>query len=135
MASPGKKSGRVLIVEDEEINRVFIEENIKRSNRELEVVSVASAPEGLYHFFTSKFDLIFLDIMMPVIDGNDFLDIVEKNIECKNVDSHQNIVVQTAIRSLEQLTNYTKKDYVQEVLRKPINGERIKECLFRYVKK
>jgi CheY-like chemotaxis protein len=110
----------------------LLEANIKHVNSNVEIILAESAEEGLYHFFTNKFDLIFLDIMMPVIDGNDFIAIVEKNIAKKNIPNRTNIVVQTALQSIAQLTTLAKKECVQEIIRKPISLTRIAECIERY---
>lgn len=123
---------KILIIEDEPVNLTLLETNIKNFNNSFEVIKAQSAEEGLFHFFTNTFDLIFLDIMMPVIDGNDFIAIVEKNIEKKNICNRCNIVVQTAIQSITQLTGLAKKECVQEIIRKPISPSRINECLVRY---
>ena len=128
---PSAVTSKILIVEDEPINQALIEANVKNFDESIEIVSVNSAEEGLFHFFTDNFSLIFLDIMMPIIDGNDFIAIVEKNLMKKNVKV-PNIVVQTAIQSLSQLTTLAKKECVQEIIRKPIPSDRIQECVKRY---
>jgi CheY-like chemotaxis protein len=134
--SPTKQSQpyipKILLIEDEPVNMALLEANIKHVNSNVEIILAESAEEGLYHFFTNKFDLIFLDIMMPVIDGNDFIAIVEKNIAKKNIPNRTNIVVQTALQSIAQLTTLAKKECVQEIIRKPISLTRIEECIERY---
>lgn len=123
---------RILVVEDEMTNRRVLENIIKKHDESIEVVSVASAAEGIYHYFTNDFSLVFLDIMMPEVDGNHFLYIVEKNLVAGNISSPGKIVVQTAIQSLEELNKLAQKEYVQEVLRKPLAAERIRECIKKY---
>jgi len=123
---------KILIVEDEPVNMALLEANIRHINNSFEITLAESAEEGLFYFFTNKFDLIFLDIMMPVIDGNDFIAIVEKNIEKKNISSRTNIVVQTALQSIAELTALAKRECVREIIRKPISLPRIEECLVRY---
>ena len=123
---------RILIVEDEMTNRLVLETTIKKHNNSIELVSVESAAEGIYHYLTKDIALVFLDIMMPEVDGNDFLYIVEKNIVAGNLTSQGNIIVQTAIQSIEELTNLAQKECVQEVIRKPIALARIRECMDKY---
>lgn len=123
---------KILIVEDEAINRTLLEEIVRNINSDIEIISVDSAEEGLYHFFTDHFSLIFLDIMMPIIDGNDFIAIVEENLIKKNVAHPCNIVVQTAIQSIFQLSTLAKNECVQEIIKKPISQKRIQECVERY---
>nr|MBF0222808.1 Hpt domain-containing protein [Desulfobulbaceae bacterium] len=55
-----------------------------------------------------------------------------KILEKKNISTRCNIVVQTAIQSITQLTSLAKKECVQEIIRKPISPSRINECLSRY---
>ena len=69
-------SSKILVVEDEMTNRLVLETTIKKHNGRLDVVSVESAAEGIFHYLTDTFSLVFLDIMMPDVDGNDFLYIV-----------------------------------------------------------
>jgi len=69
---------------------------------------------------------------MPVIDGNDFIAIVEKNRELQHLEGEPNIVVQTAVQSMTELLAIVKKESVQEVIRKPITRERVLECIERY---
>lgn len=124
--------GEILIIEDELINRTLLEAMIQRESELLTITSVDSAEEGLYYYFSRRFDLVFLDIMMPNIDGNQFIDIVEKNRQAGHLHFVSNIVVQTAIQSLAQLTALAKRESVQEIIRKPITPYRIGECIRRY---
>lgn len=127
-ASPKK----VLIVEDEAVNRKLLEEALKSLLENIQIVSVDSAAKGLYHFFTNSFDLIFLDIMMPRVDGNAFIAIVEENLKEGLVRHKPNIVIQTAIQSFDQLMVLAQNECVQEIIRKPVKIDRIQECVCRY---
>jgi chemotaxis protein histidine kinase CheA len=123
---------KILIVEDELINRKLLEESIKSLHENIQIISVDSAAKGLCHFFTNCFDLVFLDIMMPRIDGNMFITIVEENLQEGLLKHKPNIVVQTAIQSLGKLTILAQNECVQEIIRKPIKAERIRDCVHRY---
>jgi CheY-like chemotaxis protein len=70
--------------------------------------------------------------MMPEVDGNHFISIVEKNRAVHNIGGEVNIVVQTAVQSMEELLNIVRKNCVMEVIRKPILRERIYTCIERY---
>lgn len=131
MPSRGK-TARVLIVDDDDINRTILEGFVLNACNNAEVVSVSSGEEAIFQIFTSWFDLVLLDIMMPVMDGNMVLNIIEKNITAGNIVKLSNIVVQTAVSSMGELLTITKRDCVQEVLRKPVKFERIRDCIERY---
>ncbi len=128
------KSYKILIIDDEPINTALLEHHIRSymPEEQAEIISVHSAEEGLFHFFTSEISIIFLDIMMPVIDGKDFIAIVEKNKQKKNITHDFKIMVQTAIQSVSELTDLASKESVHEIIRKPISQDRLKECLERY---
>lgn len=132
-AMPGRcKAARILIVDDDDINRTILEGFVLNVCNDAEIVSVSSGEEAIFQMLTSWFDLVLLDIMMPVIDGNMVLNIIEKNITAGNIVKISNIVVQTAVSSMGELLAITKRDCVQEVLRKPVKFERIRDCIERY---
>lgn len=126
------QGSKILIIDDEAVSRKLLESMIKKFNKDIKIISVDTAEEGIFYYFTEHFDLVFLDIIMPVIDGNDFLAIVKRNYERGHLLNPSNIVVQTAVESMEQLLLYIKRACVQEVIRKPVTPERITDCLERY---
>ncbi len=123
---------QILIIEDEKVPRTYIEKSIINIDKNIEIISVDSAAEGLFFFFTKQFDLIFLDIMMPQVDGNDFIYVIEKNYKAGNIDKLPNIVVQSSIQSITELTAFTKRECIQEVFKKPLKLKQIETCLKRY---
>lgn len=64
-------SGKILIIEDDVSIRDSLEDVLK--NEGYRVVSAANGEEGLVCARETKPDLILLDLMMPVMDGFDFL--------------------------------------------------------------
>lgn len=126
------KPPRILLIDDEIINRTLLKECIFNYRNDIEIIAVDSAEEGLYYYFADHFDLVLLDIMMPVIDGNHFIAIIEKNRQLGHITTPPNIVVQTAIQSMGELLSFTRKECVQEVIKKPISTDRIIDCVDRY---
>lgn len=126
------KDTKILIVDDEAVNRALLEEFVRTFNKDIQVTSVDSAAEAIFYYLTEDFDLVLLDIMMPEVDGNHFISIVEKNRQANNLISPANIIVQTAVQSIEELLGIVNKECVLEVIRKPIIRERLCICLERY---
>ncbi len=60
-------SKKVLVIDDSEVLRKIIEFNLKRAG--FEVVQATNGQEGLEAIEREKPDLVFLDIMMPKMDG------------------------------------------------------------------
>jgi CheY-like chemotaxis protein len=72
MSEPQALGGiHVLLVDDDDDTRDIIERVLAR--RGAEVVAVASAPAGLLRFAERKFDVLLVDIMMPGMDGYEFI--------------------------------------------------------------
>ena len=67
-----KKEAKILIVDDIEDNRYTLERSLKRDG--YENISLAECgKEALDLVNKSKFDLILLDLMMPIMNGFEFL--------------------------------------------------------------
>jgi CheY-like chemotaxis protein len=69
-AVPGKKSpagGYILVAEDQEINRVILTHLLKRLG--YRVIVAQDGKEAVLRWQEGGFDLILMDIHMPVIDG------------------------------------------------------------------
>ncbi len=123
---------RILIVEDNPVSRRILENSVAEKDTTIEVVAVESGSEAIFYYFTQTFDLIFLDILMPKINGYHFLTIIEDNIQAGNIKTKSNIVVQTAIQSFAELKAISKKEIVRDVLRKPITVKQVHECMAMY---
>ena len=64
---------KILIIDDDKIDSITISRSISKSGIIAEVDSVFSADEGIEKIQSLKYDLIFLDYMMPDTDGISFL--------------------------------------------------------------
>jgi len=66
-ANTSKPNKKVLVVDDNEMNLKIASNTLKKYN--LEVESVSSGSEAISKVIENKYDLIFLDDMMPELDG------------------------------------------------------------------
>ena len=64
-----KKSPHVLVVEDVAMNRILVCELVKKLIPDSVVIEATNGREAIERFQHDKFDLIFMDIQMPVLDG------------------------------------------------------------------
>jgi CheY-like chemotaxis protein len=71
MASPVNGKKKILIVEDDPISRKLLNHFLEKEN--YTVLMAASAEEGFQSIGREKPDLILLDIMLPGVDGFQFL--------------------------------------------------------------
>ncbi len=58
---------RVLLVEDNEMNRDMLSRRLKKKNYEVEMA--IDGAEGVQMARTGKYDIILMDMSLPVIDG------------------------------------------------------------------
>ncbi|MDP2838089.1 MAG: response regulator, partial [Candidatus Moranbacteria bacterium] len=74
---------RILLVEDEP---VFVDMFTKRLESEgYEVVAKQDGAAGLYEALNNHFDLIITDVIMPNMDGREFIDRLKETEKGKNV--------------------------------------------------
>ncbi len=66
-SSPEEASLRLLIVDDEETNRIVMAETFRHAG--VEIVAACNGQEAIDLCRTDRFDLIFMDCQMPVVDG------------------------------------------------------------------
>jgi putative two-component system response regulator len=108
---------KVLIVDDDFINRKLLSTLLKKNPSVAEMLEAENGSDALdklkHH---SGINLILLDIMMPVVDGIEFLKIFRSNME----NSHIPVIVLS--------TDDTRKTEVfdngaNDFLRKPVKEE------------
>jgi len=66
-AAPGGARGRVLVVEDNEVNRRVIARMLEKAGHEVHTVS--SGQEALQTLRESAYDVVLMDVQMPDMDG------------------------------------------------------------------
>jgi two-component system, chemotaxis family, chemotaxis protein CheY len=89
---------RVLVVDDDEVIREAVAEALEFDG--YEVSTASNGAEALDHMRTSHADAVVLDLMMPVMNGWQFLEACNRDTLCQGVP----IVVMSAYRNLAQAT-------------------------------
>lgn len=124
-------SGRVLLVDDNEVNRKLAEIHLK--NVGLEVELAENGQEAVDMYKQSVYDLMFMDVYMPIKDG---LTATREIIEYEKSMGlrHVPIVALTANvdeHDIEECINSGMDDFVA----KPIVKNKIEAILLRYLDK
>ena len=96
-----KKSLKIMVVDDEQIIRISITDELKEAGYNVE--AFASAVSALEKLQTEKFDLIITDIKMPELDGLTFLQKV------KSLRPDTFVLMMTAYGSVETAVEAMKK--------------------------
>jgi two-component system chemotaxis response regulator CheY len=112
---------RILIVEDSPAMRQLIRFAVSKV-KDLEVVEANDGVDGLSKITGAKFDLLIVDINMPIMDGLKLIDMVRKNVEHKDVP----ILIITT-ESAEEDRQRAMALGVNEYLTKPVQSQQIVE--------
>jgi CheY-like chemotaxis protein len=84
---------RALVVDDDEVNRLVVTRYLE--DMEIGVDTAAGGKEGLNKFNSHKYDIIFMDLQMPDIDGFETTRMI-RDIERNNGNASTRIVALTA---------------------------------------
>lgn len=119
---------KVLIVEDMNINRILLK-NILKSFEEIkyidEAVNGIEAVEKIIKAYkeNNKYDIIFLDIIMPMQSGYHVLEQIEKYEIHNDIDkeNRSKIIIISSLNNDKNL-----KSRIDDIIIKPINYDMIK---------
>jgi signal transduction histidine kinase len=81
--SPQPAAARVLVVDDNDLNRNLLDRRLQRQG--YAVAEARKGAEALDRLHAEAFDLVLLDIMMPVMDGFEVLQRVKSDRELRQI--------------------------------------------------
>ena len=108
----------ILVIDDSNTNLVLLESLLERHG--YRVYSALSAMEGIETMKENLPDLIYLDLVMPEIDGLEFIKIIRATSEWKKIP----VVILSAVTD-EDIINKSRELGVIEYVTKPLNIHRI----------
>ena len=114
MNLPEAISSKVLVVDDDEINRLLIRETLQRSG--LIVEEVESGEEAIEHFNQNPSDIILLDVVMEGMDGFDTCTLLRR----LPTGLHVPIIMMTGLNDIESI-NHAYESGATDFITKPIN--------------
>lgn len=118
-------SGRILCAEDNDVNRRLVSLLVDRTGAEL--VHVGNGAEALELAIKEPFDLVLMDIQMPVMNGRD------ATAALREAGVNTPVIALTANVMSEDIADYRLAG-CNEHLAKPIDKQRFYEVLARYLK-
>ncbi|HEY9119255.1 MAG TPA: response regulator, partial [Marinobacter sp.] len=117
-------SGRILLAEDNDVNRHLVSLLVGRTGAEL--VNVNNGAEALDLALRESFDLILMDIQMPVMNGRD------ATAAIREAGLNTPVIALTANVMAEDIADYRLAG-CNDHLAKPIDKQRFYEVLARYL--
>ena len=114
---------KILIAEDEQIEREFIANIVKTSQPEILLLQAENGEEALRLYQEHQPEIVFLDINMPQMSGFDFLE--EYNKFPEDVKKKCVIVMLSSSLHPEDREKALSSPYIFEFMSKPINAEKL----------
>jgi two-component system sensor histidine kinase/response regulator len=127
--APAPESARVLVVEDNVVNQQVARRLL--ANMGMDVVIASNGAEGLAAVRARRFDLVFMDCQMPVMDGYEATSVIREH-ELTHGSPRTPIIAMTANAmpgDREKCLAAGMDDYVA----KPIKRERVSAAISRHL--
>ncbi len=121
---------RVLIAEDVSINLVLIKTMITQIIPECQVTSVVNGKEAVEKCSTETFDMILMDVQMPIMDGLQATKLI-REFE-KNINRKTPIIALTAGATKEETIRCLEAG-MNDFITKPIDQDRLISILDQYL--
>lgn len=123
---PGKRA-RILVADDDRVNHLVFKQMIGLLGHD--IVPVHNGEEAVARARSEEWDLILMDVQMPVMDGVEATKILRQDPRTAAIP----IVAVTASIMSEEQTRYLENGF-SEVLPKPLRRESLKTCLDNWLK-
>ncbi len=121
---------RILVVDDNSMNLAVIRGLLKQT--EVRIDTAEGGEECLHMVKEKKYDIIFLDHRMPVMDGVETLREMKKMADCVNANTPVISLTANAISGAREL--YIKEGF-HDYLTKPIDSSRLERMVIEYLPK
>jgi len=109
--------GRILLIEDDKNLGIVISDFLEMSD--FQVIHMENGQDGLHEFFKGSYDLVLLDIMLPLVDGFTVAEEIRKR------DSEVPIVFMTA-KAMKEDKIKGFKIGADDYITKPFSTEELK---------
>ncbi|MCB1792585.1 MAG: response regulator [Gammaproteobacteria bacterium] len=119
-------SGRILVAEDDDINAKLIESLLRKAG--CNVTLVRDGQAALEVAGAQSFDLAFIDLRMPRMDGIDFTEAFRKR---ETPGTHLPIIALTA-NAAEDARAECLRAGMDDFITKPVNPQLLQELILRY---
>jgi len=117
-------ANKILLVEDNEINQEIIKGLLQESGMQIDIA--VNGEEGVKLFEKNHYDLILMDLMMPVMDGYEATKII------RNQDAKIPIVALSAHAFVEDIAQ-SKQHQMNAYITKPIDIKELYKVLLEYM--
>ncbi len=118
---------RILVVDDSETS-LFLVQSIFEDNSAIDYILESDSQKALQTLYDNSIDLIVLDLMMPALDGFEFLSRIKKDEQTQNVP----VIALTALQDSESEKRAMELG-ANDYLRKPIDIDELEQKINLYL--
>ena len=121
-------AAKILVVDDNEMNLLVVQSLLKKT--QIQIVTALSGMDALKKMTETKFDVIFLDQMMPHLDG------IETYRMAKNLPDNKSKDVPTIAFTANALSDAREiflREGFTDYLSKPVDGKKLEDTLKKYL--
>ena len=122
------ENARVLVVDDLAVNLVVFKGLLKKTK--IIVDTASSGKDGIDLTKINKYDIIFLDHLMPEMDGIETLDAIRS--DDANINRETVAVCLTA-NAVTGAKEFYMENGFDDYLTKPINSDQLEKMIYRYL--
>lgn len=119
------RSERILVAEDNEVNQVVVESLFDVLGYKITIVN--NGKQVLEELSRQQFDLVFMDIQMPVMDGIECTRHIRENPETRNLP----VIALTAF-AMEDDAKFCQEHGMDGYISKPITIESVEKLLLKH---
>ncbi len=125
-SNPAVNQGRILLVDDHPMNVALVRYAL--ADMQMQVDFVTNGQEALDQFATTSYDLVLMDMQMPVMDG------LEATRRIRQSSTTVPILALTASVMREQKSTYLAAG-IDEIISKPFSVKHLREVVQRWLEK
>ncbi|MCH6255016.1 ATP-binding protein [Puniceicoccaceae bacterium K14] len=119
------KGIRILLAEDNKINQKVFNLLMKREGYEIDIAN--NGREAVAAISKTSYDIVFMDLQMPIMDGLSACEAIRSNIEIK-----QPWIIGFTANVESDAKPAMQKVGMNDYLSKPVSNERVRESLQRF---
>lgn len=119
---------QILVVDDNKVNLLIVKKLLKLTK--VQITTVDNGGDAVKLARNYKFDVIFMDHMMPYPNGIETLHMIKEDMTGLNNETP--IIVLTA-NAISGMRDMYRKEGFEDYLTKPIEPMRLESCLKRYI--
>lgn len=124
-----KKSKRILLVEDDLVSQFYLKTLLSENG--FDVQSVSNGKDALSSFSKEKFDIIILDIQIPIING---IEVTKKIKEKEKSKKKKTPIIALTAYSYEEDKKLFIEIGMDFCITKPIDEKLLLETIFKLTK-